>query len=274
MACRILAKNDHELPAGKKRDRRKRLLCQVQEELYLHRNDTTYQATLTNELNGAKPTDCTITQKDVGLANKLPNSSNPFHQHLVETETAKACELIERFDIIICRDKNNQLILGVFTEAVQNLLSGDILEEMAQATTAAAYRLPIERPEQLRHPTNKLIHLARFPNKDVNSEKCEQPHFAVCGVEHIGAHHETGSSSGLARLCYQDFFARRERCTAVTKSSAWPVEKPKLETSVYGTATKVSRVALKSWDSKLYDEVLEVRAKLPEELQLTVAKKG
>ncbi|KAG8167522.1 hypothetical protein KVR01_003211 [Diaporthe batatas] len=250
VARRILATNGSVLPKGRQREKWKILLNQAHEELHLHRDDDTYQADLTNEMNGAKPADCTITQENVeDVKNNLPKrtASNPFDQFQVDGEAAKARELIEGYDIIICRDMGSRLIIGVFTKA----------------------------PEALRHPTNQAIHLARFPNKDVNSEQCEQPHFAVCGVEHYGVHHESGSASGLQRLCLQDFTVKsRDRLDAVINSSAWTDEKPKLVTGVYGTATKVSRVSFKSWDPELYEEALTVRQNLPEVLQVKLAKTG
>lgn len=275
VACRIYARNNRVLPNGAQREKWPILLAQAQKELYLHRNDATYQAALNNEMKGAKPADCTITDEDVELVKeKLPNKLNTYDRSLVDSEAANACERIEGFDIVICRDKNNRLMVGVFTEAIQKLLSGDILDKMARASKVVAYRLPILEADPLRHPTNEAIHLAKFPNKDVNSEKCEQPHFAVCGVEHMGAHHETGCNNGLRRLCFQDFSVKGHGVEPVLKSSAWTEEHRKHKDSVHGTTTKVSRVSLKAWDPELYDEVLGVREKLPGALQLTLATTG
>ncbi|KAH8777730.1 hypothetical protein F5883DRAFT_639781 [Diaporthe sp. PMI_573] len=276
VACRIVTQNGGKLPDGPVAKKGPTLLRQAHEELYTHRNDASFQRELEQELEAAteRPTD--QTREILCLVEKaLPRrKENKFHQFVLDQQASNACERVEGFDIVILRDRNDELICGVVTEALQKLWPAGTVGKMGTAVETFAWRFPFKKPDDLRHPTSKAVHLAQFPDKDVHSEECKQPHFAVCGVEHYGVHHETGYSKGFKGLCFQEFSWKTQDCPALLKSSAWKEEFPKLKGGVYGIAEKMSRLSLKSWDPKLYGDYLEVLEFLPETLRMTLATTG
>ncbi|KAK7697148.1 hypothetical protein SLS64_013847 [Diaporthe eres] len=274
VACRILAEDRAELRDQYNRVRWSKLVDVVHEELYSHRGDADFESRLTDELNGnIKPPVAQSPELAALVEQNLPRrKGNEFHQFILDGEASNACERIEGFDVVILRDGKHELICGVVTRAVQKLFPEETVDKMSSAAEAFAWRFPYKRPDDLRHPTSQAVHLAAHPEKDARSTECQQPHFAVCGVEHYGLHHETGHRSGFNGLCFQKFYTCRN--PRLLESTAWKEEFPKLKGGVYGVAAKVSRLVLEAWDQKLYEDYLGVRQHLPEELKVTLATTG
>lgn len=278
VACRILAKRHVELADGVAELKWPDLLREAHEILYNHREDAAFQSRLNDELSGttARPASLTPELVDLVESNLLKGrkKKNKLHQFLLDEEASKLCEHIEGFDIVILRDGKHELICGVVAEAVQKLFPAETVDKMSTAAEAFAWRFPYKKPDESRHPTSQAVHLAANPSKDVRSEKCQQPHFAACGVEHYGVHHETGRGSGFDGLCLQKFTTCLNPSGRLLESTAWKDEFPKLKEGVYGVAAKVSRLVLEASDHKLYEAYLEIRQHLPEELKITLATTG
>lgn len=276
VACQILAKDRGELRDRQNRVRWSKLLDLAHEELYKYRGDAAFESRLTDELSGTKkrPADQSPELSTLVEQNLPRGKGSEFYQFILDGEASNACERIEGFDIVILRDGKHELICGVVTEAVQKLFTAGTVDKMSTAAEAFAWRFPYKRPDDQRHPNSQVVHLAAHPEKDVRSTECQQPHFAVCGVEHYGLHHETGHGSGLNGLCFQKFNACRNPSGRLLESTAWKDEFPKLKEGVYGVAAKVSRLVLEAWDHKLYEAYLEIRQHLPEELKITLATTG
>lgn len=274
VACRILAKDRGELLDKNNCVRWSKLLDLAHEELYNHRADAAFQSRLTHELSGTikRPADQTPELVDLVGQNLPTGKGNEFHQFILDEEASTLCEHVEGFDIVILRDGKHELICGLVAEAVQKLFPAETVDKMSTAAEAFAWRFPYKKPDEFRHPTSQAVHLAAHPEKDVRSTECQQPHFAVCGVEHYGLHHENGHGSGFKGLCFQKFYTCRK--PDLLESTAWKEEFPKLKGGVYGVAAKVSTLVLEAWDHKLYEAYLEVRQHLPEELKMTLATTG
>lgn len=274
VACRILAEDRSELRDQYNRVRWWKLLDMAHEELYNHRGDAAFESRLTDELSGTIKRPADQSPELVALVEKsLPRGrENEFHQFILDGEASNTCERVEGFDIVVLRDGKHELICGMVVEAVQKLFPAGTVDKMSTAAETFAWRFPYKRPDDQRHPTSQAVHLAAHPEKDVRSAECQQPHLAVCGVEHYGLHHETGRGSGFNGLCFQKFNTCRN--PRLLESTAWKEEFPKLKEGVYGVAAKVSTVVLEAWDHKLYEEYLEIRQHLPEELKMTLARTG
>ncbi|KAG6354102.1 hypothetical protein INS49_005073 [Diaporthe citri] len=240
VACRILAKRHIDLADGIAEVKWPDLLREAHEILYNHRGDATLQSRMNEELSGATEGPATLTPELVDLVeNNLltgQKKKNKLHQFILDEEASTLREHVEGFDIVILRDGKHELICGVVAEAVQKLFPADTVDKMSTAVEAFAWRFPYKKPDESRHPTSQTVHLAANPSKDVRSEECQQPHFAV-----------------------------------LLKSTAWKDEFPKLKGGVYGVAAKVSTLVLEAWDHKLYEAYLEIRQHLPEELKMTLA---
>lgn len=277
VACRIVVEeHGGELPDVAVREQGPKLLHEAQKDLFIHRDDAAYKLRLDREMQTSEKSKIQ-TPKILSLVEKAwrkMKMDNKFHQYLLDTERSNLCERIEGFDVVILRDKNGQLICGVFTKALQKLFPDGTVDKMSRASEAFTWRFPFKTPDEIRHPTSQAVHLARYPDKDVRSEECKQPHFAVCGVEHYGAHHEIVKSNGLRGLHFQEFSHNPEKCPRVYNSSAWKEEFPKLKEGVYGIAEKVSRLSLESWDPDLYMEYKKVNEWLPDALRAKLAKTG
>lgn len=276
VACRILAERRVGLPDGAAKDKWAELLSEAHENLYKHREDAAFQSTLNDELNGVTERPASLTPKLVDLVEKnllkRRRNKNRFHQFLLDGEASNLCERVNGFDIVILRDRKHELICGVVTEAVQKLFPAETVDKMGTAAEAFAWRFPYKKPDKFRHPTSEAVHLAACPNKDVRSEDCQQPHFAVCGVEHYGVHHEVGRGRGFRGLCLKEFSS--PNCLTLPETTAWKEEFPKLKGGVYGIAAKVSRLVLRALDPRLYEDYMEVRRHLPESLNITLATTG
>lgn len=306
VACRILAKRHVDLDDGVAEIKWPDLLHEAHEILYNHRGDATFQSRLEDELSGATERPASLNPELVGLVEKNllkvrkkkkallkkrkkkktllkkrkkknnllkgRKKKNKLHQFMVDEEASALCERVEGFDIVILRDGKHELICGVVAEAVQKLFPAETVDKMSTAAEAFAWRFPYKKPDEFRHPTSKAVHLAENPDKDVRSEECPQPHFAACGVEHYGVHHEVGHGRGFKGLCFKEFSS--PQCRKLPKTSAWKEEFPKLRGGVYGVTAKVSRLALKALDPQLYEDYLEVRQHLPESLRATLATTG
>jgi hypothetical protein len=200
-ACQILARNKGKLPGGAGPDEWQKLLHRAQQEVYIHRHIAASHLEPAEKIEekAQSPACGAIAQEIVDLVDKnLPTRKpNAFHQSILDEEASKECEKIKGFDIVILRDKYHELICGVVTMAIQKLLPPETVEKMNTAAEAFAWPFPYKRPDRLRHPTNQALHLKANPNKHVHSKECEQPHFAVCGVEHCGLHHELGHSGSF-----------------------------------------------------------------------------
>lgn len=281
VACRILAKDAKEngkLSNTNDRDMFPILLGMAQEELYNHRGDAAFLSRLGDELKGIiqRPADQTP-ELIARVEEKLhPEKVNPIHEFLLDAEASNACNRIEGFDIVILRDKHSELICGVLTQAVQKLFAAGTVDKMNTAVEAFAWRFPYKAPDDQRHNANKAVHLAKYPDKDVRSKECKQPHFAVCGVVHYGLHHEAGHGNGLLGLRFQTFASKYNtgRNEGLFKTIAWKEEFPKLKSGVYGVAAKVSRLVLEAWDRRLYEDYLEIRQHLPDSLNIKLAASG
>lgn len=272
VACRILTERSVGLNNSGSKINWPQLLREAHETLYKRREDTVFQSELNDELTGASEEPANLTHELVELVEKKlfgkRSKKNTFHSHMLDTEASHLCERIEGFDIVILRDKKHELICGMVTEAVQKLFPTSTVDKMSTAAEAFAWRYPFKKSDDLRHPTCKAVYLAAHPWKDVRSTECEQPHLAVCGVEHYGVHHETGRSSGFDGLCFERL--GYSRCNRLVDTNAWKEEFPKLRGGVYGVAAKVSTLVLEAWDRRLYEDYLEVRRHLPDSLKMTL----
>lgn len=276
VACRILTDKRVELPSGAAEIKWAKILREAHENLYNHRADASFQSRLNDELSGTarKPLSLTPGLVDLVERNLLKgkNTKNKFHQFLLDGEASNLCQRVEGFDVVILRDGENKLICGVVTEAVQKLFAAETVNKMTTAAEAFVWRFPYKRPDDFRHPTSQAVHLAAYPDKDLRSKECQQPHFAVCGVEHYGLHHEVGHASGFKGLFFKEFSS--PICRSLPKTSAWKEEFPKLKGGVYDVAAKVSRLVLEAWDPKLYKDYLEVLQSFPESLRMILATTG
>lgn len=270
IACRIMAEKKDELP---KTNKWQILLNQAHSELFVKRNDDAFKSRLKAELNGDAEIPENQTSELVELVTKnLPKRKNNFHQYLLDEAATKECERVEGFDIVILRDGKHELICGVFTAAVQNLLPAGTMDKMRTAAEAFAWRCPYAKPDDLRHPTSQVVHLKGHPEKDVRSQECQEPHYAVCGVEHYGLHPEARHMNGPEGLCFQNFSS--VKFGNLTESSAWKTEFPKLRGGVCGVAEKVSRLSLKAWDPQLHKSYLTTQELLPDSHRMRLAKTG
>lgn len=263
------------LPSGSANQKGKILRTQAQEKLFIHRDDAAYKSDLEREMQAAERQAAHTPEILSLVQDKWPKQTkhNQFHEFLLDTEKTNLCERLEGFDVVILKDKNGELICGVITSAVQKLLPVGTVDKMNTAVEAFAWRFPFMQPDPLRHLTNQIVHLARYPDKDVRSKDCKQPHFAVCGVEHYGVHHEVGHYD-FKSLHFKEFSAKTKNCPGLLRSPAWKKEFPKLRDGVYGIATKVSRLSLKSWDEDLYDDCVDFNEWLPDPLKAKLATTG
>lgn len=275
VADRIVEKKKSKLPSGSANQKGKILRTEAQEKLFIHRDDAAYKSDLEREMQAAERPAAHTPEILSLVQDKWPRrpKHNQFHEFLLDTEKTNLCERLEGFDVVILRDKNGELICGVIPRAVQKLLPVGTVDKMSTAAEAFAWRFPFKRPDPLRHITNQVVHLARFPDKDVRSKECKQPHFAVCGVEHYGVHHEVAHYD-FKSLHFKEFSPRTEGCPDLLRSPAWKEEFPKLKDGVYGIATKVSRLSLKSWDEVLYNDCVDFNEWLPDPLKATLATTG
>lgn len=210
--ARILARNNGVHQNGQKAKQWADTGQQAHDELFQNRTNAGYIDIIRSELAGMGPKlrgyDEQLKRVQKASTKSHKATENKYYSYCINTAAEDKCDLLEGFDIILIRDRNDKLICGVYTEAIQHLMATETVTRMGKAAEAFCWRFPYQKADKIHHPTSQGIHLKKFPEKNVwSQEKDKQPHHAGCGVEHCGLHHEQGHGSGLGGLHFERYSA-------------------------------------------------------------------
>ena len=200
-----------------------------------------------------------------------------FDKHynsVLDRKIASYCDPVAA-DIVLALDKNREIIVGLFAEAVQKLFPPGTLQAVIQGMETFTFLWPHAKPDPLRHPTIYSDHLSHHP--DYNLKTTRDPHRAICATDHIGMHHPTGQQAHFD-LCWQDYKLAGHLTTKdkrdLRSSYAWTVAHPKQFHGPYGFGVKSLRLTLKPWDPSVYLRGCAINAMLPPKFRFEPATTG
>ena len=200
-------------------------------------------------------------KKDVSFERILANvkdnlkrqSKNPYHQAKRDAFASDNPDILYHIsdtDVVIVLDKNDSVIVFVFSEAFAAVLSHEAQSRATEDFDKWTYLMPQPFPDQTRHGLHQIDHLAKNPQFDYLN--ADDPHKAKSGVQHFGCRAAIGDSNG------KNIVRTRDTKLRTVSSEHSEIQLDKLQYGAFGACTEVVGFFFNAMDPALYDECVEV----------------